>query len=265
MPAKQRMRVANEKHSQNVLTRGNVPKSLVRPVWNCLEDSCTPFRKRRKTTSYWSMRRFNSFWLFLTTSLYFFRNHKRKSIQLDLFFLDYLFSSCVDQVSNWKVKYSVANFALVVGFWQAFMNFTTSGNRLTAQKFLAQVNCCFLLFHSDISDHSEHKDGIVWIMMCSKIKNIYFDWRERGLDTTALLLTCKNFTQIFQKNNRVVDGKLATYRSNILLLTKLFVGRVCWPVCFNIFFHLGFPSCRHGSCHQIFLRSLYWNRTKYDC
>lgn len=29
MPAKQRMRVANEKHSQNVTTRGNVPKSLV--------------------------------------------------------------------------------------------------------------------------------------------------------------------------------------------------------------------------------------------
>ncbi|CAH3149826.1 unnamed protein product [Pocillopora meandrina] len=28
MPAKQRMRVANEKHSQNVNTRGNVPKSL---------------------------------------------------------------------------------------------------------------------------------------------------------------------------------------------------------------------------------------------
>ncbi|KAK2573403.1 Stress-associated endoplasmic reticulum protein 2 [Acropora cervicornis] len=28
MPAKQRMRVANEKHSQNITTRGNVPKSL---------------------------------------------------------------------------------------------------------------------------------------------------------------------------------------------------------------------------------------------
>lgn len=29
MPAKQRMRLANEKHSQNVSTRGNVPKTLV--------------------------------------------------------------------------------------------------------------------------------------------------------------------------------------------------------------------------------------------
>ena len=37
MPAKQRMRVANEKHSQNVTTRGNVPKSLVSSI------------KRRKT------------------------------------------------------------------------------------------------------------------------------------------------------------------------------------------------------------------------
>lgn len=34
MPAKQRMRVANEKHSQNVTTRGNVPKSLVSKVLN---------------------------------------------------------------------------------------------------------------------------------------------------------------------------------------------------------------------------------------
>lgn len=32
MPAKQRMRLANEKHSQNVSTRGNVPKTLVRTV-----------------------------------------------------------------------------------------------------------------------------------------------------------------------------------------------------------------------------------------
>ncbi|XP_064615296.1 stress-associated endoplasmic reticulum protein 2-like [Liolophura sinensis] len=28
MPSKQRMRIANDKHSKNVLTRGNVPKSL---------------------------------------------------------------------------------------------------------------------------------------------------------------------------------------------------------------------------------------------
>jgi len=34
MPAKQRMRVANEKHSQNVTTRGNVPKSLVSSISN---------------------------------------------------------------------------------------------------------------------------------------------------------------------------------------------------------------------------------------
>lgn len=30
MAAKQRMRLANEKHSKNITTRGNVPKSLVR-------------------------------------------------------------------------------------------------------------------------------------------------------------------------------------------------------------------------------------------
>lgn len=34
MPAKQRMRVASEKHSQNVTTRGNVPKSLVSSTSN---------------------------------------------------------------------------------------------------------------------------------------------------------------------------------------------------------------------------------------
>ena len=74
MPAKQRMRVANEKHSQNVLTRGNVPKSLVR-VWNDHEASFTPFRKRRKSTSYWNMKRlilFGYFWrslcIFLETT-----------------------------------------------------------------------------------------------------------------------------------------------------------------------------------------------------
>lgn len=74
MPAKQRMRVANEKHSQNVLTRGNVPKSLVR-VWNDHEASFTPFRKRRKSTSYWNMKRlilFAYFWrslcIFLETT-----------------------------------------------------------------------------------------------------------------------------------------------------------------------------------------------------
>ncbi len=30
MPSKQRMRIANEKMSKNVLNRGNVPKTLVR-------------------------------------------------------------------------------------------------------------------------------------------------------------------------------------------------------------------------------------------
>ena len=33
MPAKQRMRVQNEKHSKNVNIRGNVPKSEVQ-AWN---------------------------------------------------------------------------------------------------------------------------------------------------------------------------------------------------------------------------------------
>ncbi|XP_076436059.1 stress-associated endoplasmic reticulum protein 2-like [Babylonia areolata] len=28
MPSKQRMRIANEKHSKNITTRGNVPKTL---------------------------------------------------------------------------------------------------------------------------------------------------------------------------------------------------------------------------------------------
>lgn len=37
MPAKQRMRLANEKHSQNVHTRGNVPKTLVSDLFfDCL-------------------------------------------------------------------------------------------------------------------------------------------------------------------------------------------------------------------------------------
>lgn len=34
MPAKQRMRLANEKHSQNVATRGNVPKTLVNTTFS---------------------------------------------------------------------------------------------------------------------------------------------------------------------------------------------------------------------------------------
>ena len=46
MPAKQRMRVANEKHSQNVTTRGNVPKSLVSSISN----------SRRKTRTPWKMK-----------------------------------------------------------------------------------------------------------------------------------------------------------------------------------------------------------------
>lgn len=36
MAAKQRMRLANEKHSKNITTRGNVPKSLVRYFFRCL-------------------------------------------------------------------------------------------------------------------------------------------------------------------------------------------------------------------------------------
>ncbi|XP_056005857.1 stress-associated endoplasmic reticulum protein 2-like [Ostrea edulis] len=32
MAAKQRMRLANEKHSKNITTRGNVPKSLRNPA-----------------------------------------------------------------------------------------------------------------------------------------------------------------------------------------------------------------------------------------
>jgi len=32
MAAKQRMRIASEKHSKNITTRGNVPKSLVRII-----------------------------------------------------------------------------------------------------------------------------------------------------------------------------------------------------------------------------------------
>jgi hypothetical protein len=41
MPAKQRMRLANVKHSQNVSTRGNVPKTLVSVEffhnhWRCI-------------------------------------------------------------------------------------------------------------------------------------------------------------------------------------------------------------------------------------
>ena len=92
MPAKQRMRVANEKHSQNVNTRGNVPKSLVSGTVLSREKN---FHQLRMTIG--NMKRLTSPGCKLKY-FYIFRNHKKRNIPSVLFFLDYSFSSYVDQV-----------------------------------------------------------------------------------------------------------------------------------------------------------------------
>lgn len=49
MPAKQRMRVQNEKHSKNVNIRGNVPKTEVQTLYT-LNNICTCTLSHRKRT-----------------------------------------------------------------------------------------------------------------------------------------------------------------------------------------------------------------------
>ena len=101
MPAKQRMRVANEKHSQNVNTRGNVPKSLVSGTVLSREKNCHQLLKtignmKRLISSGCKLKYFHIF-----------RNHKKRNIPSVLFFLDYSFSSYVDQVRlNTKCGYA---------------------------------------------------------------------------------------------------------------------------------------------------------------
>ena len=102
MPAKQRMRVANEKHSQNVNTRGNVPKSLVSGTVLSREKN---FHQLLKTIG--NIKRLISPGCKLKY-FHIFRNHKKRNIPSVLFFLDYSFSSYVDQVRlNTKCGYNL--------------------------------------------------------------------------------------------------------------------------------------------------------------
>lgn len=96
MPAKQRMRLANEKHSQNVHTRGNVPKTLVSSeFYNDYVSSETQMASF--DFNYWQCDTS----CFLKLVLYLsHRKHKTKNTLLVLFYLDCLSSSFVDQVSN---------------------------------------------------------------------------------------------------------------------------------------------------------------------
>lgn len=92
MPAKQRMRLANEKHSQNVHTRGNVPKTLV-----SVEFVTVSFSNDVDAVSFMFHLQCDIY-RFLTLSFSFCRNHKMKNTQLDQPYSHYLSSLFVDQV-----------------------------------------------------------------------------------------------------------------------------------------------------------------------
>ena len=147
MPAKQRMRVANEKHSQNVTTRGNVPKSLV---------SSISYSREGKPHTPWKMKLIWNMKLVWMSTFPSILEATRGEISC------WTYSSWIVPFRRlwiWLVdcnlSNSIGNFyhGILILFYASFVFRSVS---LGLNRAYVKIKCDFLFSHSNISDHPEY-------------------------------------------------------------------------------------------------------------
>jgi len=149
MPAKQRMRVASEKHSQNVTTRGNVPKSLVSSTSNSWRKNLIR-HERRNSFETWNQNLALTVTFKCWSSRLFQRPQEEKypvgPILLGLF----LFVVC----GSGKFTVNLSNVLCGVTAFQSVSHEWYPRDCV----FVAYVKLIVIIpfFHSNISDHPEY-------------------------------------------------------------------------------------------------------------